>query len=96
LEWRNAQKVLVKWGLLNASRKEDLMFHKWYTGHPEMEIESDGTDIFIKIAGVRVAKRGHPGTPQAKTWVSIEPGWRALDGPKLKTIVVEYNGVTVQ
>src|SRR5262245_1853702 len=34
-----------------------------------------GDDIFIVVNGVRIAKRGHPGTPQAKTWVSLEPGW---------------------
>ena len=48
---------------------------------PVLAIEY-GTDIFVLIDGVKIAKRGHPGTPQAKTWVSLEPGWRVFDGPK--------------
>jgi hypothetical protein len=43
-------------------------------------IESDGKDIFVCADGVRVARRGHPNTPQAGTWVSL-PGWRVLDEP---------------
>jgi hypothetical protein len=31
---------------------------------------------------VKIAKRGHPGTPQAKTWVSLEPGWTVRDGKR--------------
>ena len=37
-------------------------------------IVGDGDDIFIVVDGVKIAKR------QAKTWVSLEPGWRVLDG----------------
>jgi hypothetical protein len=32
------------------------------------------------IDGIKIARRGYPGTPQAGTWVSLEPGWRVLDG----------------
>ena len=45
------------------------------------EVVRDGKrilDIFICIEGVRVAKRGHPGTPQARTWVSLN-GWTVED-----------------
>ena len=41
----------------------------------EAAIESDGTDVFVIYDGKRIAKRGHPDTPQAGTWVSIEPGY---------------------
>jgi hypothetical protein len=44
-----------------------------------IEMTSDGTDIFVAVDGVKVAKRGRPGTPQAGTWVSLEPGWSVLD-----------------
>jgi hypothetical protein len=30
--------------------------------------------------GVRIAKRGEPGTPQAGTWVSLEPGYEVTGG----------------
>jgi hypothetical protein len=33
------------------------------------EIVPDGDDLFVIIDGGRIAKRGRPGTPQAKTWV---------------------------
>jgi hypothetical protein len=39
-----------------------------------VKIVGDGDDIFIVVDGVKIAKR------QAKTWVSLEPGWRVLDG----------------
>jgi len=42
---------------------------------PPAEIESDGTDIFVRYAGKRIAKRGHPNTPHAMNWVSLEPGF---------------------
>ena len=35
-----------------------------------------------------------PGTAQARTWVSLEPGWRVLD--QGGALVVEHNGVRVQ
>ena len=38
----------------------------------------DGS-IFVVADGIRIAKRGGPGTPQAKTWVSLEPGWKVFD-----------------
>jgi hypothetical protein len=40
-----------------------------------VKVESDGEDLFIIVDGVKIAKRGHPNTPQARTWISLEPGW---------------------
>jgi len=45
----------------------------------------DGTDMYVVFNGVRIAKR----SPQAHTWVSLEPGYRVLD-QKDGGIVVEY------
>src|SRR5215472_2396531 len=42
----------------------------------EASIETDGTDAFVVYHGVRIAKRGQPNTPQAGTWVSLEPRFR--------------------
>jgi len=33
----------------------------------ECTIESDGTGVFVVFEGVRIAKRGESGTPQAGT-----------------------------
>jgi hypothetical protein len=56
---------------------------------PKVEMVSDGNDIFVIANGVRIAKRGRPGTAQAKTWISLEPGWTVLDDPNHQ-IAVEY------
>jgi hypothetical protein len=43
------------------------------------KLESDGTDVFVVFNGVKIAKRGYPGTPQSKTWIPLEPGYTVLD-----------------
>jgi hypothetical protein len=57
------------------------------TGQPEMYVELDGT---------RIAKRGYPDSPQAKTWIALEPGYQVFDGPRDEdgggSIAVIYNG----
>jgi hypothetical protein len=57
-----------------------------------------GSDIFIVCDGVRIARRGYPGTPQAGTWVSLGPGYRVFDSKKKRQIVIECGGdrATVQ
>jgi hypothetical protein len=47
---------------------------------PECTIESDGLSLFVVFDGVRIAKRGEPSTPQAGTWVSLEPGYEVTGG----------------
>jgi hypothetical protein len=64
-------------------------------GAPACEMVADEDGIFIVIDGKPVAKRGDANSPQATTWVSIEPGWRVLDGPDGESIVAEFNGVRV-
>ena len=61
----------------------------------DIELKMDGMDMFVLVNGVKVARRGHKGTPQAKTWISLEPGWRVFDGPHA-TIAVEYAPPRVQ
>ena len=55
----------------------------------EASIESDGIDVFVVYNGTRIAKRGHPNTPQAGTWVSLEPGYRVLDKDYPVKLLVE-------
>jgi len=57
-------------------------------------IENDGSNVFVTFNGVRIAKRGKPETPQARMWVSIEPGYTVLDGGPSR-LVVKYNGKVV-
>jgi hypothetical protein len=53
-------------------------------------IENDGADVFVTFNGVRIAKC----TPQARMWISIEPGYTVLDGGPSR-LVVKYDGKVV-
>jgi hypothetical protein len=46
---------------------------------PNVQVVSDGIDMFVVVDGLKVAKCGRPNTRQAKTWVPIEPGWEVID-----------------
>ena len=56
----------------------------------EGKMVCDGKDLFIELGGVRIAKRGHPGTPQARTWISLEPGFVVTDTKGGKGLTVEF------
>jgi hypothetical protein len=59
--------------------------------HPlEMKCDDRG-DLLMLLDGVKIAKRGRPGTRQAGQWVSLKPGY-TVHMNKTET-VVEYNGV---
>jgi len=62
--------------------------------HSAASIESDGKDIYVVVNGKRIAKRGHPNTPQAKTWISLEPGWQVSSSDD--TLAISYEGVAIQ
>jgi hypothetical protein len=59
-------------------------------------IECGGNDIFRIYEGIKIAKRGHPGTPQGKIWIALEPGWSVRDRDGGNTIEVEHQGIPVQ
>ena len=58
-------------------------------------MQSDGTDLFLRLDGKIIAKRGHPGTLHARQWIPLEPGVVVLDTPDMSSITVEYNGARV-
>jgi len=60
------------------------------------KLQFTGEDVFVIRKGVKIAKRGHPQTPQAGTWISLEPGWAVLDGPDINSVVVTYQGVVIR
>jgi hypothetical protein len=43
---------------------------------PEVQLEERGRDLFFN--GLQIARRGDPGTPEAK-WVPLVPGFRIAD-----------------
>jgi hypothetical protein len=59
----------------------------------EVSIKRFGSDILVVVDGVVVARRGRLHTPQAGTWVSVEPGWEVLDSDE--GILIRHNGVLV-
>ena len=60
-------------------------------GRPRIEpkLELDGTDLYVVVDGLRIAKRGPPGTQAAKAWIPLERGWAVLDSEG-GAIYVEY------
>jgi hypothetical protein len=64
--------------------------------HPLDWIESDGTDLFVIYRGARIAMRGRPNTPQAKTWISIRPRFRVRGGRDGHGFVIEKDGVVIR
>ncbi len=44
------------------------------------KLEPDGNDLYVVVDGLRVAKRGRPGTQAAKAWIPLKPGWTVFDG----------------
>lgn len=64
----------------------------------ECRIEFTSRDIFVVVDGVKVARRGRPRTPQAGTWVTLEPGYvvRNCQVGGEAAIEVEYNGQIVR
>jgi hypothetical protein len=62
----------------------------------EASIETDGTDAFVVYNGVRIAKRGQPNTPQAGTWVSLEPGYRVFEKGYPLKLVIERDGKIIK
>ena len=65
---------------------------------PKVRVEATGKNIFVFIDGAKVAKRGHPGTAQAGTWVSLEPGFEVFSNAHPSEITITHDGeaVTVQ
>ena len=55
----------------------------------EVSIEADGIDAFVVYNGVRIAKRGQPNTPEAGSWVSLEPGFRVFHKGYPAKLVIE-------
>jgi hypothetical protein len=62
---------------------------------PTLTMHNDGKDTLLVVNGVTIAKRGHPGTAQAGTWISLEPGWTVGFNEDQSQIWARYDGVQV-
>jgi hypothetical protein len=45
----------------------------------DIMIIGESNDLFVLVGGVKVAKRGHAGTPEAGTWISLKAGWTVTE-----------------
>jgi hypothetical protein len=59
-----------------------------------LAIVGDGNDVFVVLNGVLIAKRGRAGTPQAGSWISLEPGWSVVAAGETE-LTVMFEGVRV-
>jgi hypothetical protein len=74
-----------------GSKREERHEQRSANGRDDLRRE----DLFVVVNGVKVAKRGRPGTAQANTWVSLGPGWTVLDRNYPEEIEVMFEGVRV-
>jgi hypothetical protein len=51
-----------------------------------------GDDIFVLLDDMKITKRGKDGTPQADSWVVLEPGFSVVDSADLTKLVIEFGG----
>jgi hypothetical protein len=54
-----------------------------------------GDDIFVLLDDMKIAKRGKVGTPQADSWVVLEPAFIVVDSADLTKLVIEIDGVVL-
>ena len=58
---------------------------------PACEIHRDENgDVFVLVAGTKIAKRGLPDTAHADTWIMLERGWFVRDVNGGTAIEVRY------
>jgi hypothetical protein len=62
----------------------------WFRDGKKFQVHRTGEGLFISVNGVTIARRGDPGTPQAKTWISLNPDWIVTDHGDMEGIEVSY------
>ena len=76
----------------NAKRRERM---------PEASMEFRKTaefpegELVVWFDGLCIARRGEKGTPYAKQWIPLEPGFTVEDEAGMKSIRVEFNGSSI-
>ena len=62
----------------------------------DIKVVGEGSDLFVEVDGIRVARRGDRGSPQEGTWISLEPGWEVFDGENFESVTVRYTQPRLQ
>lgn len=52
-----------------------------------------GQDLNVYADGVKIARRGYPGTPDAGKWVSLVPGFEIIEPLPRTRPELEFDGV---
>ena len=55
-----------------------------------VEIQTTKTHMFVVRDGIRIAKHGLPGTPEAGRWVSLHPNYVVSSPADGCELIVEY------
>jgi hypothetical protein len=55
-----------------------------------IKTEQDGDDLFLLLHGVRVAKRGRPGTRKAKNWIPIVSWIDSVVDETDSSVIIRY------
>src|SRR5262249_5592947 len=80
----------------DPTKQENSRARCYFVCMSKVSIEADGIDAFVVYNGVRIAKRGQPNTPEAGTWVSLEPGFRVFHKGYPAKLVIERNGKIIK
>lgn len=56
----------------------------------KLEVLHDGPEMFVLLDGLKIAKRGQPGSEWAGQWISVEPGYLLIDSADRFEIHVKY------
>jgi hypothetical protein len=73
----------------------NVMSQFWNKADMVCRLDDNGNpELVVRVDGMVIAKRGLPDTPQAKTWIPLEPGFRVIDGKKKRDgqeLRIEYD-----
>jgi hypothetical protein len=69
---------------------------KFHNDQVKVEMVFTGPNVFIIFDGVKIAKRGRPGSAQAGKWVSIKRGYKVFDRADGDQLEIEYDGMVLQ
>ena len=60
----------------------------------QLILKKEGSMFYLYINGKRIARRRRPDNPEEHgTWIPLEPGFKILDGPDLRPILINRQGV---
>jgi hypothetical protein len=71
--------------------EQEAVAHYRATRPLKISVEQRGDNWCVLAEGSLVARRGRSGTPQAGTWIAVEPGWQVSDMDDGKSIEVIYH-----